>query len=190
MAARVDDGYNRSVEIFREEEYPMLKGWSTHAKFLLPSYQLSAIAGSVYLDHAGTTLYSKSLMDEFSREMVQNLFGNPHSASPSSQLSTLRVEDVRLRALQFLNADPLDFDLVFVANATAGIKLVAEALRALPGGFQYGSKQSLSQRLRRRGLGSRIIAMGPRPSAFPHGVIRLPRSIEHGWNPVPAFVGA
>ncbi|KUI66026.1 Molybdenum cofactor sulfurase [Cytospora mali] len=115
--------YNPAVDGFREIEYPMLKG-------------------SVYLDHAGTTLYPKSLMDRFASEMTASLLGNPHSASPSSQLSTTRIEDTRLRALQFFNADPAEFDLVFVANATAGIKLVAEALRASPGGFDYAYHQS------------------------------------------------
>ena len=55
--------------------------------------------------------------------------GNPHSASPSSKLSTHRVEDVRARVLRFFKADPNEFDVVFVANATAGIKLVGEAFR-------------------------------------------------------------
>ncbi|KAK7745476.1 hypothetical protein SLS53_002974 [Cytospora paraplurivora] len=76
-------------------------------------------------------------MDRFASEMTQSLLGNPHSASSSSQLSTMRIEDTRLRALRFFNADPDEFDLIFVANATAGIKLVAEALRATPGGFNY-----------------------------------------------------
>ncbi|MCJ1394364.1 hypothetical protein MMC18_007242 [Xylographa bjoerkii] len=91
-----------------------------------------------YLDHAGTTLYSKSLMDNFSKEMMSNLLGNPHSASTSSQLSTRRIENVRLRVLRLFNADPDDFDVVFLANATAGIKLVADAFREHPGGFRYG----------------------------------------------------
>ncbi|KAK4230487.1 putative molybdenum cofactor sulfurase [Podospora fimiseda] len=111
-------GYNAKVEIFRDQEYPMLNG-------------------CVYLDHAGTTPYPKSLMDRFAQDMTSNLFGNPHSASASSQLSTSRIEDIRLRVLQFFNADPDEFDLVFVANATAGIKLVADALRAAPDGFDY-----------------------------------------------------
>lgn len=41
------------------------------------------------------------------------------------------VDDVRLQALQFLGADPAHFDLVFVANATAAIKLVGDAFRDL-----------------------------------------------------------
>ena len=81
-------------------------------------------------------------MDGFARDMTSNLFGNPHSASASSQLSTARIEDIRLRVLRFFNADPADFDLVFVANATAGIKLVADALRAAPDGFDYAYHQA------------------------------------------------
>jgi len=81
-------------------------------------------------------------MERFARDMTSNLFGNPHSASSSSQLSTSRIEDIRLRVLQFFNADPIEFDVVFVANATAGIKLVAEALRAHPDGFDYAYHQS------------------------------------------------
>ncbi|KAK8020260.1 MOSC N-terminal beta barrel domain-containing protein [Apiospora arundinis] len=111
--------YNGRIEALRETEYPMLKD------------------GNTYLDHAGTTLYAKSLVDEFAADMTANLFGNPHSASSSSQLSMTRIDDVRVKVLQLLNADPTEFDLVFVANATAGIKLVTEALRSAPGGFSF-----------------------------------------------------
>jgi len=96
------------------------------------------LSGTTYLDHAGTTLYSKSLIDAFSADMMSSLLGNPHSASTSSQLSTRRIEDVRLRVLQLFNADPDLFDLVFVANATAGIKLVMEGFREEKSGFWYG----------------------------------------------------
>jgi molybdenum cofactor sulfurtransferase len=93
--------------------------------------------GAVYLDHAGTTLYPKSLVETFAASMISGLYGNPHSRSPSSVLSTKRVDDVRLRALRFVKADPDEFDLVFVANATAGIKLVVEGFRAARQGFSY-----------------------------------------------------
>lgn len=114
----MEDAYNSNVEAFRENEYPMLKD-------------------AVYLDHAGTTLTSKSLLERFTNDLMFHLYGNPHSASPSSQLCTNRIEDIRLKALHFFNADPEHFDLVFVANATAGIKLVGEAFRELKGGFSY-----------------------------------------------------
>ena len=79
------------------------------------------------------------MIEAFSREMTSNLFGNPHSMSLSSQLSTQRTDDIRHRVLRFFNADPEHFDLVFVANATAAIKLVADSLRDSDSrGFWYG----------------------------------------------------
>ena len=70
--------------------------------------------------------------------MVSNLYGNPHSASPSSQITSNRIEEARTRLLQFFNADPEHFDVVFVANATAGTKLVMDAFREADSGFWYG----------------------------------------------------
>ena len=104
----------------------------------LPGKKLIELSDTTYLDHAGTTLYSKSLIEDFSKDMMSNLLGNPHSASSSSQLSTRRTEDVRLRVLRFFNADPDHFDVVFVANATAGIKLVIDGFREQEHGFWYG----------------------------------------------------
>ncbi|KAF3903695.1 hypothetical protein AA313_de0208485 [Arthrobotrys entomopaga] len=77
-------------------------------------------------------------MHRFAQDLTSNLFGNPHSASPSSMLSSERVENVRARVLKFFNASPEHFDLVFVANATAGIKLVMDGFRDVEGGYWYG----------------------------------------------------
>ncbi|KAL6709726.1 hypothetical protein ACN47E_001155 [Coniothyrium glycines] len=111
--------YNKAIAELRTKEYPMLQD-------------------TTYLDHAGTTLYAKSLIERFSADMVSNLYGNPHSASNASQLTTRRVEDVRYRLLALFNADPQEFDVVFVANATSGIKLVMDAFRDREEGFWYG----------------------------------------------------
>ncbi|KAF4762189.1 hypothetical protein HAV15_006652 [Penicillium sp. str.  len=117
---KYSQGYSADVDIIRDQEYPLLNG-------------------TTYLDYAGTTPYAKSMIESFSRDLTSNLFGNPHSMSVSSQLSTQRTEDVRVRILRFFNADPDEFDLVFVANATAGIKLVADSLRDSDHrGFWYG----------------------------------------------------
>ena len=84
--------YDNHIQHLREHEYPMLKD-------------------ALYLDHAGTTLYSKTSIDRFHSDMISNLYGNPHSASPSSQLSSLEVESVRLMLLRSFDADPDFFDL-------------------------------------------------------------------------------
>lgn len=111
--------YNTNVDDIRDFEYPTL-------------------ADTTYLDHAGTTPYARSLIESWTTELTTHLFGNPHSASAASQLSTRRVDDIRLRVLKFFNASPDGFDIVFVANATAAIKLVAEAFRDNDAGFWFG----------------------------------------------------
>ncbi|RDA93104.1 hypothetical protein CP533_4121 [Ophiocordyceps camponoti-saundersi (nom. inval.)] len=112
------DGYNPAIEAIRPHEYPMLEG-------------------CIHLDHAGSTPGSRSLMNAFAAEMTSTLYGNPHSASTPSQLAASRIDDIRLRLLTFFGADPSDYDLVFVANATAGVKLVVETMRSLPQGYAY-----------------------------------------------------
>ncbi|KAH6671297.1 putative molybdenum cofactor sulfurase [Halenospora varia] len=117
--------YNKRIESFRDEEYPMLRG-------------------KVYLDHGGTTIYAKSLIEKFSTKMISNLYGNPHSASDPAHLSGSEIDRIREETLQFFGADPEHFDLIFTANATAAIKLVEESLRDLAqasspsGTFWYG----------------------------------------------------
>ena len=101
-------------------------------------FKLIYIPDTTYLDHAGTTLYAKSVLDRFSADMISNLYGNPHSVSTASQNTSKRVEEARLRLLDVFNASPDDYDVVFVANATAGIKLVADAFRDSDSGFRYG----------------------------------------------------
>ena len=87
-------------------------------------------------------MYSKRLIDNYYADLASNLFGNPHSASSSSQESTRRIDSIRLRALEWFRACPDDFDLVFVANATAAIKLVGDAFRDLSEGFNYAYHKS------------------------------------------------
>lgn len=125
-------------------------------------------SGATYLDHAGTTLYSKSLLEAFTKDMMGNLYGNPHSASQASQRSTHQVQDVRLQLLRFFDANPDDFDLVFVANATAGIKLVADALREHDEGFWYGYHRDAHTSL-----------VGVRELAEEHHCFEEDKEVEH-----------
>lgn len=61
--------------------------------------------------------------------MTEDLFGNPHSESAPSKLSDAKIEATRRKALEFFNADPEHFDLVFVPNASGAIKLVHDCFR-------------------------------------------------------------
>ncbi|KAI1839998.1 hypothetical protein JX265_006239 [Neoarthrinium moseri] len=118
------DTYGDRVEDIRLKEYPHMKH-------------------GVYLDHSGATMYAKSAIEGFTHKMASNLYGNPHSENLPAKLSGTMVDEVRQDMLYFLGADPKHFDLVFVANATAAIKLVAESFRDLAeksqsGRFWYG----------------------------------------------------
>ncbi|PMD13796.1 PLP-dependent transferase [Hyaloscypha hepaticicola] len=120
--------YNDDVEEMQDEEYPMLQG-------------------ATYLDHGGATIYAKSLVDTFAKDLIANLYGNPHSANAPAKLSGQLVDDTREKTLRFFGADPEHYDLIFVANATAAIKLVMESFKDLSttsklvdgheGGFRY-----------------------------------------------------
>ncbi|KAI0596266.1 pyridoxal phosphate-dependent transferase [Biscogniauxia sp. FL1348] len=105
-------GYNNDVGLLRQNEYPHMNN-------------------GVYLDHSGTTIYAKSTVDSFASKMITNLYGNPHSENSPAKLSGDVVDQVREKTLNFLGANPREFDLIFVANATAAIKLVADSFRDL-----------------------------------------------------------
>ncbi|KAH9871019.1 hypothetical protein J1614_006593 [Plenodomus biglobosus] len=92
---------------------------------------------TTYLDHGGTTLAPKSLLKSFSKEMQATLLANPHSDSTNPSASALIVAEARQEVLRMFSADPAYFDVVFTANATASIKLVAEGFSGNPKGFDY-----------------------------------------------------
>ena len=77
-------------------------------------------------------------MTRFASDITSNLWCNTHSSSAAAEKTSKRIEKTRLRLLKHFGADPDEFDLVFIANATAGIKLVADAFRDAPGGFWFG----------------------------------------------------
>ncbi|KAF4455401.1 hypothetical protein F53441_2190 [Fusarium austroafricanum] len=77
--------------------------------------------------------YNPSVEDfreyEYPNMAQGNLWGNPHSENLPAKLSGEMIDNIRAKTLDFLGADPEHFDLVFVANATAAIKLVSDAFR-------------------------------------------------------------
>ena len=92
---------------------------------------------TIYLDHAGATPYPISIVQDHCKELSTTLLSNPHSHSPSSIATAERISRIRHLVLDSFKADPKDFDVVFVANATAGIKLVADGMAGTVGGFRY-----------------------------------------------------
>src|SRR5579862_2656728 len=98
---------------------------------------LGLTVDTIYLDHAGATPYPISVVQDHAKDLTGNLFSNPHSRSPSSIATTARIAVIRKRILNLFNVNEELFDVVFVANATAGIKLVADGFSGGDNGFRY-----------------------------------------------------
>ncbi|KAL2641505.1 hypothetical protein R1flu_009092 [Riccia fluitans] len=106
------------------EEYGYPNG--TNSVDGLRSREFSRLQGTVYLDHAGTTLYSENQLKSVLSDFSAQVYGNPHSQSDSSVLSSSIVEDARAQVLAFCNASAEEYSCVFTSGATAALKLVGE----------------------------------------------------------------
>ena len=80
-----------------------------------------------YLDYTGSALYGESQLRAHHALMQSSVFGNPHSDSDPSRASSIVIDDARRKLLRFLDADESTYDVIFTANASAAIKLVAES---------------------------------------------------------------
>jgi molybdenum cofactor sulfurtransferase len=81
----------------------------------------------IYLDYTGAGLYGESQVAKHLELLREGVFGNPHSTNPSSQAATRLVEGARARVLEFFNASPDEYVVVFTENASGALKLVGEA---------------------------------------------------------------
>ncbi|KAG2520450.1 hypothetical protein JM18_006800 [Phytophthora kernoviae] len=84
---------------------------------------------SVYLDHAGATMYSKTQLDATFRELNAELFTNPHSTIGGEHVeaTNTKIEYVKRQVLAFFSASEEEYTVVFTSGATAALKLVGES---------------------------------------------------------------
>lgn len=81
----------------------------------------------VYLDYTGGGLYAESQVREHMRLLTENVYGNPHSSNPTSMASTRLDEDARHYVLEYFNASPDEYCVIFTPNASGALKLVGES---------------------------------------------------------------
>ncbi|XP_071942133.1 molybdenum cofactor sulfurase-like isoform X2 [Antedon mediterranea] len=101
----------------------------------------------VYLDHAAATLYARRQLDSYMQDISNHIYGNPHSRSQSSQLTSEVVENVRERILNHFGTSSEYHSVIFTANSTGAIKLVAET-------FQWNRLINENRRYENDGLNS------------------------------------
>ncbi|MCO6449688.1 MAG: aminotransferase class V-fold PLP-dependent enzyme [Caldilineales bacterium] len=81
----------------------------------------------VYLDYTGGGLYPANLV-RWHAELLQDLLlGNPHSQNPTSLASTRLVAQARADVLDYFNADPEEYLVIFTQNASGALKLLGES---------------------------------------------------------------
>jgi selenocysteine lyase/cysteine desulfurase len=85
-----------------------------------------------YLDYTASALYGASQARDHADRLTRGIFGNPHSEHAASRNSGAAMDTARAATLAFFDADPALYDVCFVANTTAAIKLVAESYRFAP----------------------------------------------------------
>jgi len=83
--------------------------------------------GHVYLDYTGGGLYAESQIAKHQQLLQNNVFGNPHSSNPTSMAASALVDSARAYVLEFFNADPVEYELIFTPNASGALKLVGES---------------------------------------------------------------
>lgn len=83
--------------------------------------------GLAYLDYTGSALYAESQLRAHHALLESEVLGNPHSDSSPSRASTEAIEAVRRRVLHFFDVDESTHAVIFTANTSAAIKLVAES---------------------------------------------------------------
>jgi molybdenum cofactor sulfurtransferase len=108
------------------ERYPQYESTSSIDDLRAAEFSRLDEHGHVYLDYTGGGLYADRQVKDHAAFLLGHVLGNPHSANPTSALSTEHVERCRHRLLEFFNAPPEEYIPIFTANATHALKLVGE----------------------------------------------------------------
>src|SRR3569623_1906772 len=128
----LDLDFTTSADRFHAQ-FPQYAGTAVLDSLRTVDYARLDASGSVYLDITGAGLHAASHIREHTDFLADSVFGNPHSASPSSSATTAAVERARAYVLDYFNGTG-DYTAVFTLNASGALKLVGEAFPFRAGG--------------------------------------------------------
>ena len=115
------------------DSHPAYAGTSALDDLRAAEYGRLDAQGTVYLDYTGGGLHADSQVREHAALLGQQVFGNPHSASPSSDGDDRRRRAARAAVLDYFNGTG-EYTAVFTLNASGALKLVGESYPFEPGG--------------------------------------------------------
>ena len=134
--------------------------------------------GQVYLDYTGGGLYAASQLAQHQTLLATHVFGNPHSNNPTSQAMTCLIDDARRYVLEYFNAPPDEYVVIFTPNASGALKLVGEAYPFAPGGHylltfdNHNSVNGIREFARQQGRGVHLRARRRARTAHRHARAR------------------
>jgi molybdenum cofactor sulfurtransferase len=117
-----------------QQSYPTFAATHVLDELRASEYARLDEQGQIYLDYTGGGLYAESQLRAHMALLSRNVFGNPHSKNPTSQAMTRLVEQARAYVLEYFNAAPDEYAVIFTANASAALKLVGESYPFEAGG--------------------------------------------------------
>jgi molybdenum cofactor sulfurtransferase len=120
------------------ERYPSYLETSALDNLRATEYSRLDDRRQIYLDYTGGSLYAASQLEKHCDLLRSGVFGNPHSANPTSVAMTEHVERTRRAVLDYFHAGN-DYILVFTQNASGALKLVGESFP-----FSAGSRYLLT----------------------------------------------
>ncbi len=131
---------NTRAKNLEEAQADFLRAWpdfaSTQKIDALRAEEYSRLdaQGHVYLDYTGGGLYADSQLRRHMDLLRNNVFGNPHSLNPTSLAASRLVEQARQSVLDYFNASPEEYVVIFTLNASGALKLVGESYPFGPDG--------------------------------------------------------
>jgi molybdenum cofactor sulfurtransferase len=117
---------NDAFEDFRQR-YPAFDSTRSLDTLRAQEYARLDKHDHVYLDYTGGGLYAESQLRDHMALLSGKLYGNPHSTNLTSMAMTRLVEQARDYVLEFFNASPDEYVVIFTQNATGALKLVGES---------------------------------------------------------------
>ena len=120
---------DRMAETFEEfrQRYPAFDSTRHLDDLRAKEYARLDMNNEVYLDYTGGGLYAEVQLRKHMALLTRSVYGNPHSTNLTSMAATELVERTRNSVLEFFNASPDEYVVIFTQNATGALKLVGEA---------------------------------------------------------------
>ena len=120
------DRMGTAFEDFRQR-YPAFDSTRHLDELRASDYARLDAQQQVYLDYTGGGLYAESQLHKHMALLTANVYGNPHSTNLTSMAATQLVESARDHVLEFFNASPDEYVVIFTQNASGALKLVGES---------------------------------------------------------------